>query len=92
MAYVIWLDEEGVETRRVIKTRGRPPKGSIQKKDGNWYLSPGAGDKLIYSIIVDVEGNILSKEPKGRGRPKPGFEKKEDGHWYKTEEPSPVKA
>ena len=92
MAYVIWLDEEGVETRRTKKARGRPPKGSERRKDGNWYVVPGVNDTLIYAIILDPDGNVLSKEPKGRGRPKPGFEKKDDGHWYKTENSSPVEA
>ncbi len=90
MVFIIWLDDKGEEVRREKKGRGRPPKGTEKRDDGNFYVQPSTVDDTIYYVTTDTDGKVISKTPKGRGRPKPGFEKAADGHWYQSKI-SPVK-
>jgi hypothetical protein len=93
MSFIVWLDADGKEIRREKKQRGRPPKGSVKKEDGNFYVSPSNEDETIYYIETDTKGKVLSKIPRGRGRPRPGFVKNPaDGHWYRSQKQTPEKA
>jgi len=84
MAFIVWLDVDGNEVKREVKTRGRPPKGTV-RKDGNFYVTKLPGeDSQIYYIEMDKDGFVIKRETKGRGRPRPGFKKNtDDGNWYK---------
>ena len=90
MSQIVWLDANGAETKREEKKRGRPPKGSEKRADGNFYVPATASEtpKSKY-ITLDKDGNKISEEPRGPGRPKPDFIKAEDGefkgHWVKKE-------
>ena len=94
MAVIIWIDENGKEKKRETKGRGRPPKGSEKRDDGNFYVKDVDVDidNSIYYVVTDENGEVIRKEIKGRGRPKPGFQKAADGHWYMLERTSPVEA
>ena len=91
MSQIIWLDEDGNELKREKKGRGRPPKGSVKRDDGNIYVSPGSQeDRFVPKYItLDNNGEVIEEAAKGRGRPKPGFEKMDtgdyQGHWVKRE-------
>ena len=90
MADLVYLDANGVEIKRMPKGRGRPPKGSEKREDGNIYvLPPTAETSKAKYIVLDKDGNKVSEEPRGRGRPKPDFVKVEEGefkgHWVKKE-------
>ena len=88
MSYTIWTDESGVELKREEKTRGRPHKGAVKNKDGNWIVKPKK--KIVkpptFYITEDSTGKEIAREQKGRGRTKPDFAKKEDGHFHKVVE------
>ena len=38
MSDYIWLDENGKEIARKLRTRGRPPLNAVQREDGNFYV------------------------------------------------------
>jgi hypothetical protein len=91
MADLIWVDENGKEVSRKVKGKGRPPKNSEKREDGNFYVLPSSTDEAFKPkyVVLDKDGKLLKEEPKGRGRPKPDFTKAEDGefkgHWVKRE-------
>ena len=90
MAELIYVDKDGKETARVTKGRGRPPRGSVRQKDGNFIVYPVEVEERQVVEYIDVEegGDVVSRTEKGRGRPKPGYTKMTDGehagHWVKV--------
>lgn len=105
MSEVIYQDENGIETKRVVKGKGRPPKDAVRQENGDFIVRvgvvvPGA-PKAEYIvpqyITVDATGTeLVPRTNKGRGRAKPGFTKMEDGpfkgHWVMTQTVAPVEA
>jgi len=90
MADIVWIDDDGSELKREVKGRGRPPKNSEKRDDGNFYVSPAKDDRFVPKYItLDSNGEVIEETNKGRGRPKPGFEKMDagehQGHWVKTD-------
>ena len=91
MADLVYLDESGVELKREVKGKGRPPKNAEKREDGNFYVLSASADEIFKPkyIVLDKDGRLLKEETKGRGRPKPDFTKAEDGefkgHWVKRE-------
>jgi hypothetical protein len=53
MAFYIWLNKEGKETKREAKGRGRPKADAVPREDGNFYIQESKTDK-----------EIVKKEPK----------------------------
>lgn len=90
MAFIIWLDDDEKEIKRQKKGRGRPPRGTERREDGNFYVSQIHEDRTIYYVVRNADGTVI-KTPKGRGRPKPGFAKGAGGHWYEVGSPVEVK-
>jgi len=97
MSELIYQDEQGNETRRMTKGKGRPPKGAVKQEDGvekgNFIVKAGsevsAPRMTPEYITTDESGNeIEPRTLKGRGRPKPNFVKQTDGpnmgHWVKV--------
>jgi len=60
MAFYIWLDKDGKETKRKPKTRGRPPAGSVPNGDGNAYITEGSArpTKIKLSIPTIDTGTV----------------------------------
>jgi len=91
MADIVWMDEDGNELKREKKGRGRPPKGSVKKDNGDFHILPGSTEIRFVPkyITIDSSGDVIEEADKGRGRPKPGFEKMDagdhKGHWVKKE-------
>ena len=94
MAELIFLDEDGKETHREQKGRGRPPRGSEKQEDGNFIVrfTEKIERQVVEYIDVSEGGDVISRENKGRGRPRPDYTKMTDGehigHWVRmvTEE------
>jgi hypothetical protein len=94
MSEIVWLDENNQEIKRETKGRGRPPRGSEKRDDGNFYVTPSANAKeerfVPKYIVLDANDNVVSEENRGKGRARAGFQKASDGefkgHWVKTEE------
>lgn len=91
MAELVYLDVDGKEVKREVKGRGRPPKGSEKRDDGNFYVPASAVVDTVKAkyITLDKDGNKVSEEPKGKGRSRTDFQLASDGefkgHWVKKE-------
>jgi hypothetical protein len=90
MAELIYVDANGVETARIVKGRGRPPRGAVKQEDGNFIVHPvdEVERQVVKYIDVSEGGDVLRSEDKGRGRPRPNYRKMTEGehagHWVKV--------
>ena len=93
MSELIYVDENGNETKRVTKGRGRPPTGSVRQENGDFIVSPVEAKRstrfIPQYVTVDASGTeVVPRQDKGRGRAKPDYVKATDGpfvgHWVKT--------
>ena len=103
MSEVIYQDENGVETGRKVKGKGRPPKNSVLQPNGDLIVRVGtvvdgtpAEPRIVPEYITIDAAGTATRSPKGRGRSKLGYTKMEDGpykgHWMKVEAVVPVEA
>jgi len=59
MSEIVYFDSKGIEIRRVSKTRGRPPKGSVRQPDGNFHICEG----LAPAIVIQNNNNGVNPTP-----------------------------
>jgi hypothetical protein len=64
MPFLIKIDSNGKEISREVRGRGRPPKGSEKRADGNVYLvigdvSAGSPKAVVEGRLPDVEGQKM---------------------------------
>ena len=63
MAELIFVNSDGKETRREVKGRGRPPKGSVKQDDGNFIVHPVIEERQVVEYIdVSEGGDVLNRE------------------------------
>jgi hypothetical protein len=58
MAFYIWLNDSGKETRREIKGRGRNKADAIEAPDGNFYLK-----ETTVATTVNATAKETEKQP-----------------------------
>jgi hypothetical protein len=88
--YLIFVDGAGVELRREVKGKGRPPKGATANEEGNFIVPPQSVSKeTVDYVTLDASGKEVGRATKSRGRTKPGYvlatEGQYKGHYVKTE-------